>query len=111
MLALAVGLAVAIPALLPPTPGVTFANYNRIEVGMTREEVEAVLGKPNERIDDSAIWKSEAGDVVTIDFDANGDVDCYGWNFERGDERSVLQKMLDRAPLFAKPPPDRRRSP
>jgi hypothetical protein len=30
----------------PPVPGVTWANVNRINVGMTQAEVEAVVGRP-----------------------------------------------------------------
>jgi hypothetical protein len=30
----------------PPGPGVTWANVERIEVGMTQPEVEAVVGRP-----------------------------------------------------------------
>ena len=41
-----VGLLVAIPSLLPPHPGVTKENFDRIKEGMTRAEVEASLGKP-----------------------------------------------------------------
>src|SRR5262249_43999136 len=31
---------------LPPRPGVTWANFERIEDGMTQEEVEKILGGP-----------------------------------------------------------------
>jgi hypothetical protein len=34
----------ALFAILPPRPGVTKANFDRIEVGMTLPEVEAILG-------------------------------------------------------------------
>jgi SmpA / OmlA family len=40
------GVAVAIPALQPPGPGVTKANFDRIQDGMTRDEVEGILGEP-----------------------------------------------------------------
>jgi hypothetical protein len=32
-------------AMLPPRPGVTKANFNRIKKGMTKPEVSAILGK------------------------------------------------------------------
>jgi hypothetical protein len=40
------GLAWAVVAMLSPRLGVTQANFNRIEFGMTLAEVEAILGKP-----------------------------------------------------------------
>jgi hypothetical protein len=48
ILAACVCLTLGVLALLPPRPGVTEANVERIEDGMTREEVEALLGGPGE---------------------------------------------------------------
>ena len=45
-LAIAGGLAVAILTLQPLGPGVTEANQDRIEHGMSEADVEAILGKP-----------------------------------------------------------------
>jgi hypothetical protein len=47
-LAICGGIAVAIPALQPPGPGVTKANFDRVEDGMSREDVEAILGEDSE---------------------------------------------------------------
>ena len=44
-----VGLTLGVLALLPPKPGVTKENYDRIEVGMTRGEVEQIFGGPANR--------------------------------------------------------------
>jgi hypothetical protein len=44
MLAAGGCLTLAVLALLPPRPGVTRANFERIEHGMTLEEVEKILG-------------------------------------------------------------------
>jgi hypothetical protein len=46
MLAACVGLTLAVLALLPAGPGVTPANIERIENGMTQAEVEEILGSP-----------------------------------------------------------------
>jgi hypothetical protein len=46
LLAACVCLTLAVLALLPPRPGVTPANIERIENGMTRTEVETILGGP-----------------------------------------------------------------
>jgi hypothetical protein len=44
LLASIVGVVLLVLALLPPSPGVTKVNFDRIEVGMTRAEVEVILG-------------------------------------------------------------------
>src|SRR5262249_15428976 len=46
MLAACVCLTLAVLAMLPPRPGVTPSNIERIKDGMTLEEVEKVLGGP-----------------------------------------------------------------
>jgi len=50
ILAACVCLTLAVLALLPPRPGVTPANIERIEDGMTRAEVETILGGPGESL-------------------------------------------------------------
>jgi hypothetical protein len=51
--------------LLPPVPGVTLGNYERIQVGMTQQEVETILGRPADRDADAravvnnALWREE----------------------------------------------------
>ena len=45
-LPLVIAVALGVLAMLPPSPGVTKANFNRIEIGMTIAEVEAILGGP-----------------------------------------------------------------
>jgi hypothetical protein len=40
-------LALVVLAMLPPRPGVTKANFDRIEKEMTRVEVEEIFGKPS----------------------------------------------------------------
>jgi SmpA / OmlA family len=37
-----------LPRLLPPKPGVTLDNFRRLHRGMTKEEVDAILGGPVE---------------------------------------------------------------
>ena len=48
ILAACVCATLAVLALLPPRPGVTLANIERIEKGMTLAEVEKILGGPGE---------------------------------------------------------------
>jgi hypothetical protein len=44
--AVCVGVALGVLAMLPPHPGVTPANFARIENGMTRAEVYEIFGRP-----------------------------------------------------------------
>jgi hypothetical protein len=44
-LAACVGFAIGIAAMMPSRPGVTKANFDRIQVGMSKEEVMAILGE------------------------------------------------------------------
>jgi len=37
--------ALGVVAMLPPQPGVTKANFDRIEIGMTKSEVEQIFGR------------------------------------------------------------------
>jgi outer membrane protein assembly factor BamE (lipoprotein component of BamABCDE complex) len=43
----AVAVSVGMLAMLPPGPGVTKANFDRIEKGMTRAQVEEIMGRPS----------------------------------------------------------------
>jgi hypothetical protein len=61
-------------AMLPPRPGVTIANFDRIEEGMTRAEVEALLGEP--RVINGPAghaiwidWVSDEGRIIATRFD------------------------------------------
>jgi hypothetical protein len=119
LLVLAAMLAISIPAFLPPTPGVTYGNFSRIDAGMTRAEVEALLGPPTaaglkgdfvaadggERPVDWCYWRGRNSDKqCQVFFDKNGRVLQANWNGLR-DDRNALEKLRDRLPLIAKDPP------
>jgi hypothetical protein len=85
-------------AMLPPRPGVTKANFDRIEKGMTQAEVEErFFGVPVLVIDDGPRrmtryeGPTQHGDaVVRIMFDENGRVFeklWWGWTPETFSER------------------------
>jgi hypothetical protein len=66
-LPLAIAVTLGVLALLPPRLGVTKANFDRIEIGMTKAEVEAIFGerstfeafvKPSS---DRYSWQSDGG--------------------------------------------------
>ena len=111
MAAFVVALVLLIPLFLPPTPAVTYANYSRIEKGMTREQVEQLLGKPMQdrgfmqwQPGASLYWRTENGDHVEVGFDADGHVECATWNAEI-ESRTFLEKLRDRFPFIAHEPP------
>ena len=76
-LAACVCLPLGIAALLPPTPGVTKANFDRVQEGMTMPEVRAILGEdsiPRLSIGDDARtfndrWIADDGSEARILFD------------------------------------------
>ena len=102
-----IGVTVAIPALLPPKPGVTMENFDRIEKGMTREQVEAILGKPPDepshgiRFRHAPSWTSDAGDVIWIQFDDNNRVIQKGQSLFH--EPTLNEKIRDWFRPRAKP--------
>lgn len=120
-LILAVALGIGIPAFLPPTPGVTYANFSRIEIGMARSDVVAIMGPPSlallngdfqdllrfsdgNEIPDSYYWQGIAGGQAQIHFDKNDRVAKLFWNGWQ-DDRNGLQKVRDRLPFVAQQPP------
>src|SRR5262249_16416985 len=102
----------------------TYANYSRIENGMTREQVEALLGPPNSAADlyvglrterllpadvedpnpNWLFWRTEDGARVEVLFDENARADTAMWN-AWPDERNSLEKLRDRLPWIARNPP------
>lgn len=117
-LVLAAVVAIGISAFMPPTPGVTYANYSRLAKGMTREQVDALLGKPNPEFlfimpapehnpgNKHVAWGDPEGDIITASFDALGTLEGAFWN-GNADERSGVRKLMDRIPWLARPAPGR----
>jgi SmpA / OmlA family len=115
---LAVASAIGIPALWPPTPGVTYSNFSQLQTGMTREQVEALLGTPNtERSREDwppigfpvlnetgwTTWQ-DGDDFASVHFDQENRVTRMTWN-GWADERTAWEKLRDRLPFVAKKPP------
>jgi hypothetical protein len=119
-----IGLFMAIAAfvvvvILTPAPGVTYGNYSRLEIGMPRANVEALLGpkietpfEVNRFRERGGIlggpewsgWENSRGDFVSVCFDDNGGLQSAWWNGWR-DDRSGWQKLRDRLPWIGEPPP------
>src|SRR5436190_14192317 len=87
-LPLAIGVTLGVLAMLPPGTGVTKANFDRINEGMTREDVEAIFGGPSAglrtdfttgpTIKECECWFRDDGAKGSISF-ANGHVSEKWW--------------------------------
>ena len=71
-----VGVVLVVLAMLPPGPGVTKANFDRIKIGMTKIEVEEIFG--------------EKGIFVKVE---KGEAPCLFWN--AGDRAEVWIRFSD----------------
>jgi len=99
-----IGLAFLIPALRPWRPGVTKENFDRIEIGMTYDEVEAILGPRAIAFPglDMVWFDDHAADEAYIRFDENNCVKRKDWD-EWPDDRGVLEKLVDQLPWRERP--------
>jgi hypothetical protein len=98
LLAIGVCLTLAVLALLPPRLGVTQANTARIEDGMTRQEVETILG--GEGIHgyyplngcNIVVWSHPRNDTwVRVFFDDDNRVTAKEW----GPQETYFQKLCN----------------
>jgi hypothetical protein len=80
--------------LLPVRPGVTKANFDRLAMGMSRNEVEAVFGRPCDDSHCHSAWNSDDGQAH-IHFNEHGQIERKLW-FEA--EFSLYQKLQRRFP-------------
>jgi len=100
LLALCIGVALGTFALLPPRPGVTKANFDRIEIGMTEAQLEALLGRKSaQSIDVEKIMRALYRDSKERHFIWTG---VYGTAVIRidEDERVVAPQWQDRGPTL-----------
>jgi hypothetical protein len=75
ILAACVCIALGVLAMLPPRPGVTIANINRIEQGMSRAELASILGEPTGVLGNGTLdWQLADGTrlIIGIDRDKSG---------------------------------------
>jgi len=94
-----IGIILGVLAMLPPHTGVTKANFDRVELGMGRAEVEAIFGGPSVRkfqyrVDREVyvrrIWlQSNGNDGAWIEF-ADDHVCDSGWG---GIDETILDKI------------------
>ena len=73
-LAFIVVVALGVLSIIPPRPGVTKANFDRIERGMTKAEVEAIFGERGNWWDGAAqmgqamCWTAKDGSGAVVEF-------------------------------------------
>src|SRR5262245_4700416 len=93
VLVFAVGVAMTLVLIWPPTPGPTYANYSRIEKGMTRQQVRALMGEPSfEPQNNLDEFGNKNGDIIQIYYDDEGHVAMLLWNLV-WDDRTALEKL------------------
>jgi hypothetical protein len=68
-LPLAIALTFGVLTILPPRPGVTKANFDRIEVGMTKAQVEGIFGAEGEVTRDD---KALIAEILGKEFERDG---------------------------------------
>jgi hypothetical protein len=56
----------------PGEPGVTKANFDQIEEGMTLQEVEQILGRPGQYTWGFYFWEADDGARAFVAFEING---------------------------------------
>ena len=80
-LPLAIVVTFGVLAMLPPSPGVTKANFDRIQEGMTKAEVEEIFGGKGVPLWTSRelLWASDDGSEVEVDFGVVGCVQTKIW--------------------------------
>jgi hypothetical protein len=98
VLAACVGIALGVIAMLPPRPGVTKANFDRIEKGMTRAEVNEVFGQEGwsysiPRLRRFHIWRHQDGAHATLSFH-DGRVTSMGWQHSTETIPDKLRRWL-----------------
>ena len=71
LLAAGICLTFGVIAILPPRPGVTKANLNRIKVGMTKAEVETLLGKSTDSFTECTCSDRKSEAHVDLRFNAD----------------------------------------
>ena len=95
ILPLAIAVMFGVLAMLPPSPGVTKANFDRIEDGMTAAEVERIFGRKADAIrlqdfpDDDPneirelplhTWRKDDGICTEVGFTGDGVVWYTYWH-------------------------------
>jgi hypothetical protein len=94
--------AVVVLALWPPTPGVTKANFDRIEAGMTRDEVRRLIGCARTQddwipFDNIDVWMDEeTGWRIRVGYDAERRVQSASWRPREIEERTIWHKIQQR---------------
>jgi hypothetical protein len=92
-LPLAVAVMLGVLAMLP-RPGVPKARFDRIEKGMTKDEVEDLLGEPGFDFPWACVgtfaWRADNGDLEAFTFDRSGRME---WRFHYRKE-TISEKIF-----------------
>jgi hypothetical protein len=91
-LPLTIAVILGVLAMLPSRPGVTKANCDRIEMGMTQAKVEEIFGRKGVPLwsPRALLWASDDGSEVEVDF---GVVGCVQTKIWVSSNESFLEKI------------------
>jgi hypothetical protein len=97
ILPICIAMTLGVLMLLPPRPGVTKANSDRIQKGMTLAEVERILGGEGFRgeggdraqFDTCSVWETDDGSIALVGF-TDGGVVHLEW---QESNESILDKI------------------
>jgi hypothetical protein len=96
----ALGVLVMVSAMVPPSPGITKANFNRIQDGMMLAEVEEIFGHGGVSIDGQKteqfaagegylFWRADDGSSASIEFED----DCVTRKDWHESNETILDKL------------------
>lgn len=77
VLAMCFVLVLVVLAMLPPRPGITKANFERIQDGMKFDEVKAIFGAPDSFTDPSIEGWARRGQLLWVNDDRSGAAVCF----------------------------------
>jgi hypothetical protein len=79
--------AVGLPALAPTQPGITRENFERVQIGMKKADVEAILGGEGKTVPEYEVrrgstieWSAKDGFRVSVDFLDDRVSEKTSWN-------------------------------
>ena len=92
---LAIAVALGVITMLPPSPGVTKANFDRIQEGTTEAEVEEIFGRQRKwtiRDTDCHCWVADDGSKAWIGFTD----ECVTFKQWIIPDETILETILDK---------------
>ena len=98
-LPLAIAVTLGVLAMLPPSSGVTKGNLDRIQMGMTKSEVEQIFGKKGKPYlwtgeETPLQWDADDGSCAVIELSDDGVVVHKAWLQSSGAFTAKIRRWL-----------------